>query len=115
MSRKEAYLDDGTAFDVYIQYLGENTGVSAIGIEVKCTEKEYRIGVKEKRNVENQDSHYWRVTRASKAFMNDADPILGSDALRQIWRNHLLGLAMLGRQSKRIKRFSNLKIFDRIY
>lgn len=94
---RENYLNDGTAFDVYIHYRGENDKESGIGIEVKYTEKSYPIGVTEKKNVENQDSKYWRVTKASGVFINDANPLLGSDAMRQIWRNHLLGLAMVQR------------------
>lgn len=106
---KENYLNDGTAFDVYIHYRGENNKEAGIGIEVKYTEKSYPIGVTEKKNVENQDSKYWKVTRASKAFINDSNPLLKTDAMRQIWRNHLLGLAMV--QRKDISEFTSIILY----
>ena len=89
---KGNYLDDGTAFDTYIQF--NRVG---IGIEVKYTEQAYRIGETEKKNVENLQSRYWEVTRDLESFIDDRNPLLGTDEMRQIWRNHLLGLSMLQR------------------
>lgn len=92
---KGHYLGDGTAFDTYIQ-VTEPTGKKVgIGIEVKYTEQAYPIGEKEKINVEDHESPYWKTARASHCFNNPDDEIFGSDPLRQIWRNHLLGLSMV--------------------
>lgn len=106
---KENYLDDATAFDVYISYLNEKNMISGIGIEVKYTEKAYTIGLTEKKKVNDENSSYWSVARASGVFLDFANPAFVSDELRQIWRNHLLGLAMV--QRNEIKDFTSIIIF----
>ena len=94
---KKLYLNDSTAFDGYIGFTSRDGRRIGIGIEVKYTEKEYPIGKTEKANVENSESRYWQVTRASSQFSDPADTQLGTDEMRQIWRNHLLGLSMCQR------------------
>jgi hypothetical protein len=91
---KETHLNDATSFDAFIRFKNPQGKKAGIGIEVKYTEKEYRIGKTEKANVENPRSKYWQVTRESEAFADPTNPELGTDALRQVWRNHLLGLSM---------------------
>ena len=108
---KQDYLNDATSFDAYIKYLNERNELSGIGIEVKYTEKEYGIGKTEKKNVENPNSLYWEVTRFSKVFIDDANPILAKNAMRQIWRNHLLGLSML--LKKNIVNFNSITLYPR--
>lgn len=105
---KSQYLNDATAFDTYVQYVNTRGEPAGIGIEVKYTEKEYPIGKTEKERVDNPDSSYWKVTEQSKAFSNPRDKALGEDALRQIWRNHLLGLAMV--QAGDIKQFTSVTL-----
>ncbi len=80
-------------------------------IEVKYTEKEYPIGKTEKEKVADPDSSYWKVTEKSKAFSNARDKSLGEDALRQIWRNHLLGLSMV--QAGDIKLFTSVTLYPK--
>jgi len=92
---KERYLNDGTAFDTYIEIVKSSGKKCGIGIEVKYTEQDYKIGKTEKINIENHDSQYWKTARSSGYFINPDDEIVGSDPLRQIWRNHLLGLTMV--------------------
>ena len=92
---KAKYLNDGTAFDTYIKIENPNGKKCGIGIEVKYTEQEYSIGKTEEINVKNHDSLYWITARASGCFVDPAGEIFGSDPLRQIWRNHLLGLSMV--------------------
>lgn len=92
---KEFYLNDRTAFDVYIKYIDEYESISGIGVEVKYSETEYPIGITERKRVENEQSTYWQVTRASGQFIDPSNIVLAADSLRQIWRNHLLGLAMI--------------------
>ena len=41
------YLDDLTSFDTYIQGFREHDEPVGLGIEVKCTERAYRIGKSE--------------------------------------------------------------------
>ena len=94
-SPKEDYLNDGTAFDTYFQIKLLNGGTCGIGVEVKYTEQDYPIGKTEAVNVKNPQSPYWKTARASGCFVNPDDEIFGTDPLRQIWRNHLLGLSMV--------------------
>jgi len=106
---KENYLNDGTAFDTYIAVVTAGGKKCGIGIEVKYTEHAYPIGKTEKQNVENHDSSYWRIARGAGCFINADDPVFGSDLLRQIWRNHLLGLAMV--QQGDIDEFYSITLF----
>lgn len=91
------YLGDLTSFDTYIEGAGAQGERVGIGVEVKYTERAYRIGVSEAGRVRNQDSSYWSTTRNSGLYLPELRDQLGSDDLRQIWRNHLLGLAMVDR------------------
>lgn len=93
---RELYLGDRTAFDVYACLKPKDQQIRCIGlgIEVKYTERGYPIGNTESKRVADHDSLYWCVTRKSGAFVPDGYGALASDDLRQIWRNHLLGLAM---------------------
>ena len=92
---KERYLNDGTAFDTYIKIKTPKGKLCGIGIEVKYTEREYPIGKREAVNVDNRNSLYWERARKSNCFSNPEDKIFGSDLLRQVWRNHLLGISMV--------------------
>lgn len=98
------YLDDRTAFDVYIPYLNPMQQKCGIGIEVKYTEKEYPLkrDSKEYRCVKDDDGHtrlsgaYLRVTRKCGYYKDDVtDDVLVSNKFRQIWRNHILGASMV--------------------
>ena len=91
---KERYLGDATSFDAIAWYQNGAGKRCAAGIEVKYTEGSYRMGDSEKKRVDDPESSYWTITRASGAFIDPAHPDLGTDTLRQFWRNHLLGLAM---------------------
>lgn len=100
----EEYLDDRTAFDVYIPYLNRMQQKCGIGIEVKYTEKEYPLkrDSKEYRCVKDDDGHtrlsgaYLSVTRNCGYYKDDVtDDVLVSNKFRQIWRNHILGASMV--------------------
>lgn len=56
------------------------------------TLKEHILLKNEKRSILN---HYWQITRKSNQFKDSDNELLGSDNLRQIWRNHPLGLSMV--------------------
>ncbi len=106
---KEDYLGDKTAFDTYIQYHDRNGRTAGIGIEVKYTEHGYRIGASEAARVADKGSRYWEVTRVSGQFLNQDNELLGHDDMRQIWRNHLLGLAMC--QRGEISEFTSIILY----
>ncbi|OQX02421.1 MAG: hypothetical protein BWK73_42780 [Thiothrix lacustris] len=88
------FLGDRTAFDTYIQATMPDGKICGLGIEVKYTERAYRIGNTEKMNMEDKSSRYWVVARNSSAFIDSDASIFKKDNMRQIWRNHLLGLSM---------------------
>jgi hypothetical protein len=106
---KHEYLDDMTSFDTYLQGVGADCELVGIGIEVKYTERGYRIGESEAIRVSDRESTYWVMTRESGVFARDGSPDLSEDDLRQIWRNHLLGLAMVRR--KDIARFVSVTLY----
>ena len=88
------FLDDGTAFDTYIRVTMPDGKKCGMGIEVKYTERAYRIGKTEKVKVEDKSSRYWDVARKSGCFLNPDNESCAEDNVRQMWRNHLLGLSM---------------------
>jgi hypothetical protein len=83
--------------------------LSGIGIEVKYTEHSYKIGDTEKANVENPDSRYWTLTKKSGIFIESQFDKLVEDDMRQIWRNHLLGISMI--ENKDIKKFTSVIVY----
>jgi len=91
---KENYLGDHTAFDVYFELFDDQDRKIGIGVEVKNTERGYRIGNTEARRIADPNSLYWTVSKKSGVFVDNLSKEVASDDLRQIWRNHLLGLAM---------------------
>ena len=105
---KSKYLNDGTSFDAYIEYINLDGKKCGIGVEVKYTELEYSIGVREKENIENKKSKYWEITKSSNFFKDENIELLGSDLLRQIWRNHILGLSMI--ENGDIDKFNSITI-----
>jgi len=103
------YLGDMTSFDAYIQGRDANGSSVGLGIEVKYTERGYRIGRSEAERVRDQKSTYWVTTRESGLFVRGGCGELAEDDLRQIWRNHLLGLAML--RHKDIRKFVSVTLY----
>lgn len=88
---KIEYLDDATSFDAYVEYTHVDGSKGIIGIEVKYTEGDYRIGTKEEKAVRDPYSPYWNITRLSNLYKPDCYSLLITDQFRQIWRNQLLG------------------------
>jgi hypothetical protein len=66
-------------------------------IEVKFTERSSSVNrnSQEYKKANNKDSRYWQVTRNSGCFIDGGKNELASNNLRQLWRNHLLGLSMV--------------------
>lgn len=96
---KSEYLNDGTSFDTFIEYVSSDGSIGGIGIEVKYTENGYPIGVKEKQDIEKIDGLYHQRTKESQWYIPSLDIIsfIKANHLRQIWRNHILGYSMLSK------------------
>lgn len=110
--QKENYLNDGTSFDTYIEYTHADGQKGIIGIEVKYTEKEYKLvrDSKQERDINNKSSKYFTVTTNSGIYKPGTTDTLITDKFRQVWRNHILGESIL-QHDKRFKYFTSLTIF----
>lgn len=110
---KENYLDDKTSFDAYIEFTSVDHSKGIMGIEVKYTEKEYKLLPKSKqeKNILNKASRYFSVTDACGIYKPQAVEQLKSDQFRQIWRNQLLGESILLYDKDKFKHFISLTLF----
>ena len=108
---RSEYLKDGTSFDTFIEYTTTENAIGGIGIEVKYTENGYRIGDKEKKDIENPNGTYRQVSEESNYFISSLDTksFIKANHLRQIWRNHILGYSML--KKGEIKRFHYIHLY----
>lgn len=110
---KENYLNDGTSFDAYIEYTRTDNAKGIIGIEVKYTEKEYKLTAnsKQEKDIQNTGSKYFTVTRDCKLYKPNAIQLLPTDNFRQVWRNHILGESILLTDHDTFKHFTSLTLF----
>ena len=94
---KKNYLNDRTSFDVYIEYSNPDGTKGIVGIEVKYTEKEYKLqsSSKQKQNISEKSSPYYTVTNNCQVYKPDAISVLVTDKFRQLWRNQILGESIL--------------------
>ena len=108
---RSEYLNDGTSFDTFIEYLSHDGHIGGIGIEVKYTERGYPIGLKEQKDIENRGGLYAEMTQRSQWFVPtlDISSFVAGDHLRQIWRNHILGYSMLSRGD--IRHFHHVHLY----
>ena len=112
---KSDYLNDGTAFDAFVLYRHKDGSKGAIGIEVKYTEREYKIGETEYKNTHDEQGnvrlspHYAQATVNSGYYIPNCEARLVSDNLRQIWRNHILGASMVLHGD--ISHFASMTVF----
>ncbi len=108
---KSEYLNDGTSFDVFIEYVSSDGSIGGVGIEVKYTENGYPIGVKEKQDIEDTNGLYHQMTRKSHWYIPALDTLsfIKANHLRQIWRNHILGYSMLCRGE--IRHFHHIHLY----
>lgn len=108
---KSEYLNDGTSFDTFIEYVSTDGSFGGIGIEVKYTENGYPIGIKEKKDIENIEGPYNQMTRKSHWYIPTLDIVafIKANHIRQIWRNHILGYSMLHRGE--IKHFHHIHLY----
>ena len=114
----EEYLNDHTAFDVYIAYINKAKQPCGIGIEVKYTENSYPLKpqsheysqVKDKNGNTCLKGRYAIVTKACGYYKEGVShDILVSNKFRQIWRNHILGASMVLKGN--IKKFTSVTLF----
>ena len=89
-------LMDKTSFEVFIEYRHASGGYGIIGIEVKYTEREYRLmkDSKEGREINQGTSIYYTLTAKIGLYRKEIVPELKNDKYRQVWRNQLLGESM---------------------
>lgn len=112
---KQKYLNDSTSFDAYIEYSRINNTKGVVGIEVKFTEKEYKIaeGSTQWNAVHDPSSLYYVVSKNSKLYKPEALKLLPTDNFRQIWRNHILGESILQMDNDKFKYFSSVTLFPK--
>lgn len=110
---KEKHLNDGTSFDAYIEYTDLDKSKGIIGIEVKYTEREYKLPLnsKEKDDINEPKSRYYQVTERSDLYHPNSLDDLRSNDFRQVWRNHLLGESILQKDPNKFKCFTSLTLF----
>jgi len=109
------YLNDATSFDAYIEYTTTDKTSGIIGIEVKYTEQEYKISEhsKEKKDIDNPDSLYYKRTNECGLFKQEDISKLKSDNFRQVWRNHLLGESILIEDKDNFSHFTSMTFFPK--
>lgn len=107
------FLDDRTSFDAFVEFLTATDEKGFLGIEVKYTEHEYKLKPKstEDANINSPSSIYNTLSKNQNLFITSALPLLKSDKLRQIWRNHLLGESMLIHPSFNFKHFISVILY----
>jgi hypothetical protein len=110
---KEKYLNDGTSFDVYIEYTNSDGTKGMIGIEVKYTEREYKLQAnsKQEKDINDKNSIYFSVTNNCGLYKPNAIEVLLTDKFRQVWRNHILGESLLLSDSNKFEHFTSLTLF----
>ncbi len=110
---KEKYLNDGTSFDTYIEYTNFDGTKGMIGIEVKYTEKDYKIqpNSKQEKDINDKNSLYFSVTKNCRLYKANAIEVLPTDKFRQVWRNHILGESILLTDSDKFQHFASLTLF----
>ncbi len=112
---EENYLNDDTSFDAYIEYTRTDGNKCIIGIEVKYTEREYKLSEKKDKKqiqeINNPESIYYKVTEKSDTYEKDCIGKLKEDNYRQIWRNHILGESIRQKDNDKFKDFISLTIY----
>lgn len=112
---KEKYLNDGTSFDTYIEYTHTDNSKGILGIEVKYTEKEYKLVPysKEEKDINDKNSKYYIVTERCKIYKPGTINLLRTDKFRQVWRNQLLGESILLMDGEKFNHFTSITLFPK--
>jgi hypothetical protein len=83
----EEYLGDRTAFDAFIEYRTDDGRLCALGVETKLTES-FSAEV-----YDREEYRRWMRMR-DRPWRPDADARVGALEHNQLWRDHLLAVAM---------------------
>jgi len=81
--RNPKYLNDRSAFDVFVKYISKNDERCFFGIEVKYSENMHDSPAKTK-------PEYDAVANKMGIFKKDSFEALKNTSLQQLWRDHLL-------------------------
>lgn len=111
-SPSNRYLDDETAFHVYIEYTDVLKKKCIIGVLINYTENGYKLkpGSKEAIALKNPKSRYNLVTTNCQVFEPAAYSSLPNDLYRQLWKAQLLGERILFKDANTFSRFTLLVI-----
>jgi hypothetical protein len=92
----EKALMDKTSFDVFIEYRHAYGGLGIMGIEVKYTEREYKLikNSREEAEINKDTSVYNTLSARIGLYRKEIIQELKTDEYRQVWRNQLLGESM---------------------
>ena len=105
-------LKDRTSFDAYIKYKNAQGQTGALGIEIKYTEKSYSSNDKQKRELKDDKSIYNKLTLDKDSYYHkDANLELRKKKLKQPWRNHLMGIALVERAPKLLDEFFSVLFY----
>ena len=90
-------LFDNCSFDVYIEYTHASGGYGIVGIEIKYSEREYRLmkDSRDEKEVNSETSVYNTMTKKTGLYREDKIGELKTGKYRQVWRNQLLGESMI--------------------
>lgn len=110
---KALFLDDNTSFDAYVAYGAKNGARGAIGVEVKFTEREYPWGKTERTRMFDDRSSYLRVHEASGIYGPGSLELLRTPRFKQLWRNQLLGEAMLQCRELGFAHFTSVLLYPK--
>jgi hypothetical protein len=105
---KQRFLGDNTSFDAYLEYAAAGGARGAIGVEVKFTEGEYGWGATERKRMLDDGSRYLAVHRGSEIYSPDSLELLRTKRFKQLWRNQLLGEAMLQSRHRGVEHFTSV-------
>jgi hypothetical protein len=108
-------LLDKTSFDVFIEYRHADGGYGILGIEVKYTERAYKLipKSKEERDINDPKSRYYEVMEKIGLYRKEIWHELKTDEFRQIWRNQLLGESMTRKNhaDSKYERFTSIILY----
>jgi hypothetical protein len=110
---KTQFLDDNTSFDAYVEYHAEDGARGVLGIEVKFTEREYPWGKTERTRMFDDRSRYLFVHRAAGIYRAGSLELLRTPRFKQLWRNQLLGEAMLQCQELGLQHFTSVLLYPK--
>jgi hypothetical protein len=107
------HLGDNTSFDVYVEAACIDGSRIGVGVEVKYTETSYRYGDTEKKKMldPRKESVYHRISRRSQLYKEASLDCLPTKKFKQVWRNHLLGAAML--EKRMVNRFHSVLLYPK--